>query len=328
MSKKLRDKITGKPSEERSIDEVFENIFEMAEVMPAAVREATKGGTAGVIKVSRSLFLELLEEASKVHFMKLQVIRHTRKLSKQEREIFTRLDDVEWDELVRIARKMIDSFRSTNIHTRRGGIASLKGKLAEMVFYRSDTFNLVFKKAEDLVDAINLKSDVQILKETITLKKDVRAFSLSKDGTTVSTELTDGLIVAERKDGDFQILAIVEMKSRSNRNDLVRRKSRDFELEEELEDNVIFTREGQLEADIERLSELDLEFDGEFVPAETARFSRHNTMWIGVTPSDVELSQLQLERIKPLISNFQQFRQRPLADRDLHEVVDALVGYR
>ena len=283
----------------------------MAALVPAAVREATSGGTDGILEITRRFFREVLEEAADIHLLRREVLRLTRRLSTREREIFGRLSDGDWDELVKVARTMADAFRSTKASRRQGAIASLKGKLAEIVFFNSDTFRRVVREAEDLVDAINLKSGAKLDKATVELKTAVRS-----EGAGVAGDLTEGVVVAVRDDGDYQILAIIEMRSRSNRNDLARRRSREFELDEEIEDNSIFRREGQLEADIERLSELDLSFDAEFVPAGTAHFSRHDTMWIGVTPSDVQLSQMQLDRITPLISNFRQLRQE-ISDRSL-----------
>ena len=97
-----------------------------------------------------------------------------------------------------------------------------------------------------------------------------------------------------------------------------------MELVEELEAGRAFVREGQIEADIERLSELDLRFDGEIVAAGEVRFSRHNTEWIGVTPKDVKLSDKQVNRIKVAVSNFTPVRQS-VQDDALNRVCAALL---
>jgi len=94
---KLKNKISGKPSEKPQAKDAIDNIFEMAEVVPAMVREVTKGGTDGAIEITHKLLREMLEESSKAHLLKRQVIEITRRFSKQEREIFRRLDEVEWD---------------------------------------------------------------------------------------------------------------------------------------------------------------------------------------------------------------------------------------
>lgn len=297
-------------------------IYEVAEALPKTIERATRGGADQLIDTTGKLLRELLDDAAKVNLIQRQVLAAARKIGKQERKIFERLSDADWDELTKIARSMVNAFGSSKASRRRGAIASLKGKLAELVFYKSDTFTRVFDEAVELVQTLNLKASsglgdgVRIREGTVAFKQDVRAFSLNKNNKPNSGELTDGIIVAEREDGDYQILAIIEMKSRSNRNDLARRRSGQFEIAEELEDSKIFKREGQLEADIERLDQLDMEFDGEFIPAGTARFSRHNTAWIGVTPSDVSLSDLQVSRIEPLISNFRQHRQE-VSDKSL-----------
>jgi len=294
------------------------DIFEMAIIAPQMIEKATKGGTDGAIKAVRQVLEELLETAHHRHLLRDAVLRAARRLSNEERQIFAALDDHDWETLRRKAQSLVNAFKDTKASKRDAAIRTLKGTLAELVFYRSGPFFNAFSRAARRAEDLGLDPGV------VRLVRKVEASSLDKKGNIVFRELTDGLLIVQRSDGEFQILTVFEMKSRSNKGDLAQRKSDELELVEELEAGRAFVREGQIEADIERLSELDLRLDDEIVAAGEVRFSRHNTEWIGVTPKDVKLSDKQVERIKLAVSNFTPVRQS-IPDDALNRVCVALL---
>lgn len=322
-----------KPKTRSSID----NIFEMADLppeyitgkqfrqvtayAPRVVRRATKGGADGMINTMSKLLREMLDDAEKINLIRNRVFNALKKPSDDEKKLLMALKNRDWADLMQAARKQREAFQSTNWRSRNGAVHSLKGKVAEYIYYRSPAFTDpktgVLKKMADVAEKRGLEGPIFV--------QEAYAFSKSKSGKIAKGELTDGLIVARNPDsGRLEVLAILEMKSRSNRNDLAQRRSRDFELEEEFAAGRRFAREGQLAADIERLDQLELEFDGKIIPAGETGFSRKKTLWIGVVPKDVTLSELQKGRISKVIDNFEQHNQ-VMADKSLTGIARKLI---
>lgn len=166
-------------------------------------------------------------------------------------------------------------------------VFSIKGKIAEEVFFLSDAF----KKA--WTNALERASKIGFTEADIQLVRNIKGVSPSSTATGAMQELTDGALVAVKGDKIF-IFTVFEMKSPSNLRDLAK-----WEKE--------FL--GQIGWDFERFAEnpslFGLGTGNRIFQPDQVVISRNNTAWIGVAPHGKTLSPANIKHIQDAMPGFE-----------------------
>jgi hypothetical protein len=155
---------------------------------------------------------------------------------------------------------------------RRARQAAVKGKIAERLMSLSPAAHV--SMAEARIRAAREGIDPATVKFTRNVK------GVHHDG--VDRQLTDGVIYGRTKTGKIRILNVFESKARSGLRDVAIREQGDL---------------GQLARDFERLRQLPLKIDNQYVQPSQVQVSRRQTAWTvfapkGVKPTDAEAREI------------------------------------
>lgn len=150
--------------------------------------------------------------------------------------------------------------------------AAVKGKIAERLMSGSPAARLAMGEAK--IRASQEGIDPATVKFTRNVK------GVHNDG--VDRQLTDGVIYGRTRDGKVRILNVFESKARSGLRDVAVRERGDL---------------GQLARDFERLRQLPLKIDNQYVQPSQVQVSRRQTAWTvyspkGVKPTDAEAREI------------------------------------
>ncbi len=196
---------------------------------------------------------------------------------------------------------------------RNKNIFSIKGKIAEELFFGAETFNKLYKEAIEQAAKEGIPaSEVKFIRELEGI-----APTATSGGTW--QELTDGVFVAIIKDPGgvaekdvLRVLGVLESKSPSNMIDLAK-KDREFL--------------GQIAMDFERFSELPVKIiteSGERIfPPKQVVISRTGTKWTGIAPPGKQLSPKTIAHIREGVGSFTMVS-GPVADEVLNIVAKKL----
>lgn len=155
----------------------------------------------------------------------------------------------------------------------RARVAQVKGKLAERLMSRTPAAHAAL--AEARMRALREGIDPRTVKFT----RDVRG--VHHDG--VDRQLSDGLIYGRTKSGKVRILNVFESKARSSVRDVAVRQGGDL---------------GQIARDFERLKELPLRIDGQYVQPDNVLVSRQATAWTVFAPRGVRPTPGELHEVR------------------------------
>jgi hypothetical protein len=149
----------------------------------------------------------------------------------------------------------------------------IKGKIAERLMTRTPQYQGAVNEAR--VRALREGIDPRTVKFTRNVK------GVHHDG--VDRQLTDGVIYGKTKAGKVRILNVFESKARSGLRDVAVRRGGDL---------------GQIARDFERLRQLPLKIDNEYVQPSNVQVSRNRTAWTvfgprGVTPTASETNEIR-----------------------------------
>lgn len=136
---------------------------------------------------------------------------------------------------------------------------AIKGKMAERLMTMMPQSKAAMAEAK--VRALREGIDPRTVKFTRNVK------GVHNDG--VDRQLTDGVIYGRTSKGKVRILNVFESKARSSLRDIAFRPGKDL---------------GQIGRDFERLKELPLKIDGQYVQPENVLVSRHQTAWTVFSP--------------------------------------------
>jgi hypothetical protein len=149
----------------------------------------------------------------------------------------------------------------------------IKGKIAERLISFTPQARAALSEARGR--ALREGIDPRTVKFTRNVK------GVHHDG--VDRQLTDGVIYAKTKAGKIRILNVFESKARSGLRDVAVRRGGDL---------------GQIARDFERLRQLPLKIDNEYVQPSNVQVSRNRTAWTvfsprGVTPTASETREIR-----------------------------------
>jgi len=191
---------------------------------------------------------------------RLDLTTHVPNMTAAERLALEALDADDWERILSRGQSNVNAFLSPDAKTRQGAISGVKGTIAEEFFYDSPEFTQALARARKRADAEGIDpSKVRFVRGASDRYQDV----------------SDGLFVAEAKDGKMRILTVIESKSPSNRKDVS-----------------WYTGEntGQLEADFGRFETGKTTIEGRTWEADDIIVGGSRTEWVVVTPPGSPLS--------------------------------------
>lgn len=220
-----------------------------------------------IIKLIDDFVNEAIVQHKKINLARNGVDDVVRRVDPKALKAFRKLTTTEYELFLKIADRLQDSYRSTDPKRRIGAISALKGKIAEITFFKSDKFEGAFKRLKGSDDEVKLVKDIRGVAGT-------------------SGELTDNMVIdfPQAEGLNPVALAVFESKSSSNALDLIRKRGGKPKLEEEIEVGKAFIQEGQIVKDFERLTSTDLLIDGKSYPAGALEISRGMTEWHIIVP--------------------------------------------
>jgi hypothetical protein len=217
------------------------------------------------------------------------------------------MDMTAWNRAVGYARSRVRMFRSARGRT--GAIASVKGIIAEELFYSSRAFEAVMERARARAALLGFPP------ENVRFVRGTRGITLSeRSGRWVNHgELTDGIIYVTRRvelseaaraerladrgrqfnwgvgrrgvvtdvNEDIHLLSLIESKSPSNVTDIAKNHGGNWL--------------GQMDNDIERFSELPAFIDGRWYSPSQLTISHYRTEWVAVVPKNMRISDAILQ---------------------------------
>ena len=292
------------------------NLAEFMRVVIQAVENATKGGSAEIVKGLSSFLDELVEAGQRIKLSLASALKKI-EMEKAERSILSAFGQQEWGLIIKKAQSQLNAF--ADAQGRSGAIAAFKGFLNEVSYFHSPGYRKAFNRAELLAKRLS-KADPEraIDPDSVRLVRNIH------DGQ--GQELTDGMIVGTQKDGRTRILTVLEIKSPSNKAELGSRPSKIQLIEERAEKGRKsgFRREGQFSSDVQRLENEVVVLDGTtYNPGELV-FSIKNTEWLGVVPRGRSLGKGTRDRIKREIPGFVP-ENHAVRDRILNELAEVLL---
>ncbi|WP_434054917.1 MAG: hypothetical protein RDA78_08640 [Roseibium sp.] len=298
----------------------------LGEISSLVVRR-TRGGTSGLVRQLDQALIEVLEATSAVVQHSNRVFRKlAASLNDVERAFFKRITNGDWAEMLQLAKKYLGSYKSPRTpDSKEAAVRTLKGFIAEVLFFRSDVYRKALKEARDRAKALKIEGHVVPI-------RDVFARTVDAAGKVSHEALTDGMLAIKRPDGIWQVLTVFELKSRSNFRDLARGRGKKLKpdaeteglLDEEIDAWRLFRREGQLSRDFERLSEATVEFNGQQLPGGTLAISKKNTVFMGILPEGKRLSKKSRDAIKREFPTFEQ-AQHVVRDQTLQGIARELL---
>lgn len=308
---------------------------ELLASISSSVQKATEGGTKEIIRKLDDFLAEVIRLTDSVRKLASRILtKVTPKLNDTERRLFGELTNGDWSEMSQLALlSYVGAYKNPRkAGSREGAIRSLKGFVAEILFFRSGVYSKALQEARQRADQLGLDGGA------IKLIRDIRAITVDAAGTVKREALTDGILaVQRRKDKRWVVLTVFELKSLSNFRDLARGRGRTIKpgtntgslLDEEVLFDRILKREGQLSRDYERLSEAVIEFDGRQFPGGELVLSKRTSKFVGILPKGKRLSKNDLERIRREIPTFEQTRhavRNEILDDLARELLEILSG--
>jgi hypothetical protein len=182
-------------------------------------------------------------------------------------------------------------------------VHAVKGKLAERLSTRTPQAHaaLAEAKARALQEGIDPSS--------IKFTRNVRG--VHHDG--VDRLLTDGVIYGRTKDGKIRIFNVFETKARSSVRDVALRARKDL---------------GQIARNFERLRQLPLKIDGQYVQPERVLVSRAKTAWTVFSPRGTKPTPLEAHEVRQRSGFDMRHVELPMSNQELAARAAAFVARR